>query len=300
MKNEEESRNPVSVLEANDFHHIIEIPSGHQASEIVSSAFYAMVAWSDVDVLRYSDRCVDLVSISSGAESTHNTKETLTENGWHISEHRSPFNSVTSDGIILVLDELSSAVLTDIDGDQWQALQHLISLGKKILWVSTGSQFQVTQPHKALINGLARAIRAEDPSLVLATLDVESASHSRTPAAIHDILCSLRSPILKTSIESEFVERNGIIYTSRIIPDKAINKAEKNITHGADPQLMSLFEHKSCVRLVCQRPGNLDSLCFHEISAAELPLEDDFVEVDIHAAGLNFKVSTRKPPSPWA
>lgn len=38
----------------------------------------------------------------------------------------------------------------------------------------------------------------------------------------------------------------------------------------------------------------MDSLHFSEVSETEIPVSDNFVEIEIYAAGLNFKVSDRK------
>ena len=41
----------------------------------------------------------------------------------------------------------------------------------------------------------------------------------------------------------------------------------------------------------CERLGAIDSLHYSEVSTTDLPLDNDFVEVEIYAAGLNYKVS---------
>jgi hypothetical protein len=97
-------------------------------------------------------------------------------------------------------------------------------------------------------------------------------------------------PAPRTHMENEFVERRGVIHVSRILPDDLINRAKDEDISGAEPQLQSLHDRDSSVRLRCERLGNIDSLHFAEVSATELPLKDDCVEVEIFAAGLNFKV----------
>ena len=43
------------------------------------------------------------------------------------------------------------------------------------------------------------------------------------------------------------------------------------------------------VRVRCERFGTIDLVCYTEIAAKELPVKDNCVEVELAAAGLNFK-----------
>ena len=237
------------------------------------------------------DRHINLVHFGSDNEETISVaKEALANYGWQITDHFLPFSSIQPDSTVIVLDELHSPVLQTITTEQWDGLQHLIHRNSKILWVTTGSQLEVTRPDNALIHGLARTLRAEDPSLVIMTLDVGSSSSAGALATIHRILEQIKAPQRSTQIESEFVERHGIVHISRLLPDTPLNQAERDHTFGAKLRLQSLHDHKSCVRLISQRVGTLGSLHYTEVSTDEIPLEDGFVEVDIHAASLNFKV----------
>jgi hypothetical protein len=156
--------------------------------------------------------------------------------------------------------------------------------------VTTGSQFEVTKPENSLIHGLARTIRAEDPLLSLVTLDTQSSSGAETVAAIDQTLKYLQKATPKMPIETEFVERGGVLYISRIRPDERTNQAEKDERNGAELLIKNLHESETCIRLRCERLGTLDSLRYAEVSDRELPLKDHLVEVEIFAAGLNFKV----------
>lgn len=231
----------------------------------------------------------------TNSSSTTKIREELKQLGWQISEHFSPFKEVQAKNIVLVLDDLYSPVLPTIREDQWESLKILVGIGSRILWVTEGSQLDVSTPDKAMIHGLARTIRAEDPSVSLTTLDVQNSSSSETLAAIDCMLKSLGLPVPKRHIENEFVERDGVLHVSRVQPDHLINHAEKEDVHGADVRVRSLHDVENCVRLRCDRLGAIDSLCYTEIAATELPVDDDCVEVELAAAGLNFKVQLPCP-----
>ena len=201
-------------------------------------------------------------------------------------------NDVSKPAFVIILDESFYEMLGRIDAAQWQKLQDLVTQQKKVLWVTASAQYRVTEPTNALITGLLRTVRAENPDSVLATLDVDHGPSERISATVHRVLSHLERAAPDAPVESEFVEREGVIYVSRVLPDHSINKAEKMaLENSVEPRTMPFFNDDSCIRLTCPRVGNLDSLCFQEVPAVEMPLEDDHVEIDIHAAGLNFKVS---------
>jgi acyl transferase domain-containing protein len=191
---------------------------------------------------------------------------------------------------VLVLDELTEPLLTRIDDKQWEVLQTLISSRAKILWVTHGSQLDVTNPQGALVHGLLRTIRSEDPGLNLTTLDVGDPVSPQTVTAISSLLKNLALPTVKSPVEAEYAERHGEIYISRISPDEKVNAFKKNESTNGLLQEGSLRDQKTLVRLRAERIGTLEGLVFGETASLELPVEPNHVEVDIYAAGLNFKV----------
>ena len=123
----------------------------------------------------------------------------------------------------------------------------------------------------------------------MTTLDVESPEGTAAASAIGHVLKSLIMPVLKTQVDTEYIERCGIIHVSRILPDGPINQVKVEESRGRDVEVKSIRDMKTCARLKAERLGTLDSLHFVEISMEELPVKDNCVEVEIYAAGLNFK-----------
>lgn len=259
---------------------------------------YLSVAESNESHSQLVTREIDLVHLAEGRKLSTRIKVALERLGWVIAEHASPFNLVQKKNTVLVIDELACPIFPTIREDQWEALKTLTEIGSRILWVTEGSQLDVTNPSGAMSHGLARTVRAEDPSISLTTLDVENGAGAETATAIHCILKSLEHPAPKTHVENEYVARDGVIHVSRIQPDYLINHAEKEDSHGADLMTMSLHEADTCIRLRCERLGTIDSLCYAEVAPIELPLSDNCVEVELAAAGLNFKV-LKAPHSFW-
>lgn len=239
-----------------------------------------------------SPRLVALAHLTNGTSVTSTLKKALMQLGWEVEDHYPPFSNLQPKSTTLVLDELSSPLLTTVLDDQWQAIKDLTSKENKILWVTTGSQFDVKEPDNALIHGLSRTIRAENPFLSFVTLDTESSSGPEAVAAIDRVLKYVNEATPDTTVETEFVERRGVLHVSRIRPSEKINQVLNGDRYAAGLQTRDLHDAETCIRLRCERVGTLDSLCYAEVSDTELPLRDNLVEVEIAAAGVNFKVST--------
>lgn len=236
---------------------------------------------------------ISLVHFSNLVSFGEKVKKSLINRGWQLTTHHYTMQDLTPETLVLVLDDVSSnPLLPTIGADQWRALLRLIGSGHKILWVTSGSQFQVADPQNSMFHGFARSARAEDPTLVLKTLDVKSASSPESFEAINTILLSLPTCIPgNNEIENEYCERRGIIHISRLLPDDLINQAERESSVGAALQSKLFHGSTGCIRMQCERLGAIDSLHYSEVSTTDLPLDDEFVEVEIYAAGLNYKVS---------
>ena len=225
----------------------------------------------------------------------------LEASGWTISTTSIEKLALTSDceprSIVLVLDELQKSVLTQISENKWEALKQVISTGRPLLWVTKGAQTSsVTDPDNAMVQGLFRTARREDPQARLTTLDVQSATGAATGWALVQVLRKLRGGI---GAETEYAERDGILLVQRVVPDVPINdfKAAES-GKGLEPVVKGLHESKALVRLQVERLGTLESLMWCETDVGEVPVEPGWIEIEIMAGGVNFKVS-ENPSSLW-
>ena len=273
------------VLEAHGFHKTRHVPC--EQSNVLRSATIATAESSTVEVT--PSKRLNIVRFTSSTPATQKIEDGLKRIGWDLAEQKAPFESLEPKSPVVVMDDLSSALLPTIREEQWEGIKTLTQLGARMLWVTKGSQMDVTEPDRAMAHGLFRTVRAEDPSVSVTTLDVESASGIKTLEAIDSVLRSLQQPPPKTHVENEYVERAGVISICRILPNNLVNHAEKEDRQGADLQVRYLHKAETCIRLQCERVGTIGSLCYSEVHSAELPLPDGCVEVDIATAGLNFK-----------
>ena len=273
-----------TALVSNGFHDTLNI-----CCATVKSAYLSRADQSD-DTTSSITKSVNIVRLAKGTRINLDVETALGQAGWKVVQHESSsYPKLQTKSTVVILDELSSSLLSTITDDQWQAIKNLIDQGCKILWVTEGSQYKITKPDNALIHGLFRTIRAEDPSLSLTTLDVESGRSPAAIVAIDRILRFLQIPAPKVDLESEFVERAGILHVNRVLPDVLVNETKTQETKGTAPVVKSLHDLDTVATLRAERLGSLDALQYSETTPAEVPMKDHNVEVEIYAAGLNFK-----------
>ena len=194
----------------------------------------------------------------------------------------------------IFLDELVQPLLADISSSNFQAVQNLCT-SEGILWVVQGAQMDSPKPESSLAIGLARCIQSENSSARIVTLDLdvkEKLSASRTSEIIAQLY---RAAFLAKSHtetdcwEGEYVERKGCLYIPRVVQDHVIDQHVKRIMHKPVPYSQTYFEDERAVTLRIGTPGFLDTLYFSDYETANATLKPDDVEIQVKAAGLNFR-----------
>ena len=272
----------VSSISNSGYATILRIPHSWAAH-----AYIARAMGSSVDVV--SAKRVSVLHLSAQSRLSHGLRNVLEQSEWQVTEHFYPYSQLQPKSIVLILDETMSPVLTSISESRWEELRRIILQGNPLLWVTEGSQMNVTNPEKSLVHGMFRTIRSEDRSAELVTLDVEYSDCPATHLAIKRVLRSLLKAPSQARIESEFVERGSIIHVNRVIPDDPINSAKNSDKQGGEHVARTMKDIAGLAMLRAERLGTLDSLCYLEMLHGELPVPENHIEVDIIAAGLNFK-----------
>ncbi|KAJ5727987.1 Acyl transferase/acyl hydrolase/lysophospholipase [Penicillium malachiteum] len=137
---------------------------------------------------------------------------------------------------------------------------------------------KVSDSDNALVQGLFRVIRLEDPQANLTTLDVQSAGSPATSEAIYLLLQRILDG---THGETEYAERDSILLLQRLVPDCVVNDfkaAEGGKKSGA--VVMSSYETIAQVRLQAEKVGTLQSLTWCETAVGEVPMEPGMVEIE--------------------
>jgi acyl transferase domain-containing protein/NADPH:quinone reductase-like Zn-dependent oxidoreductase/aryl carrier-like protein len=274
------------MLQDGGFRSVRNTPLIDSSSDCYASELIAQLG-TDEAITNSVSHSVVILRLSNTVNELLEIKQTVIDCGFDVRETDvEQLEQINPKSTVLIIDEAYKPMLCEVDQKQWHAIRALTERECKILWITAGAQFQVTNPKGSLIYGMARVVRAENPAAALTVLDIEDISSAQSWEAINNLLHDVDNGTCK---ETEYVERSGIIYTSRVLLDGPINASQREDAQGRDVQKQQLHEHPSCVRMVCERPGILDSLKFTEVAEGDIPLEDDFVEIDMHAAGLNYK-----------
>jgi acyl transferase domain-containing protein/NADPH:quinone reductase-like Zn-dependent oxidoreductase len=243
----------------------------------------------DQSHLAPQDKKISIVQLRDRKPEVAAISRELSTKAWKVYNTCLSLDHITPRSTVLILCEVFAPLLSNISSMEWEFLQGLVSQKCRILWVTQGSQMAVTNPEKSLIHGLARSIRNEDPEVVFMTLDVATNSTANIVTMVDTILSRLNNVKDPLNTDTEFVERNGIVHIARVTLDEKVNVQEKRNMGEAKPESQSLFTHSSCIRLTSSRPGTFDSLHWSQVSSGDIPLRANEVEVELHAASLNFK-----------
>ncbi|KAL9074543.1 MAG: hypothetical protein Q9157_004338 [Trypethelium eluteriae] len=235
----------------------------------------------------FTEPDIHFAHFSSPAKGASRVMDQIGSSNYHSIQHHLPFTSIPPQSTVVVLTEIDVPFLARMTSDQWDGLKYLIIQQCRILWVTAGSQMDVANPDQGMAAGLMRTLRNENPGQAIVTLDVDS----RTPDYMfkpigHMIGCLNGAVVLE---DCEYVERSGVLHVSRVKQDEELNGFENALISGAEPYSTSFHNHPRCIRLTSSRVGTLDSLHYTEVSTEEIPLQQDFAEIEVHAASMNFK-----------
>ncbi|KAI0603270.1 PKSKA1 [Biscogniauxia sp. FL1348] len=226
--------------------------------------------------------------LDAAAPSSSSTTEVLdavAKKGWTV---RRSSDEIGANDIVIILDELCQPLMDRLDEKQWQTLKKITQQRCRVLWVTSGAQLSVTNPTNAAITGLLRTIRAEE-KLDLMSLDVEKPVGEATSSAISACLDRLSELEQEAAADYEFVERGGVVQISRVFPDAELTKLKSDEVSARKTETVSLHDWEAPVKLQCERLGNLDTIHFSELDLDSHQLKDGHLEIEIYAAGLNYK-----------
>lgn len=194
------------------------------------------------------------------------------------------------DVTIIVTVECQYHILSNLTSNGLSGIQKFVQEARTLLWLTSGAVMEASKPLSALALGLSRALMLEQPVLRFYVVDVEADdSHNGVQQTCHNIQSVLENDSCGKRHEFELIQRNGILWSSRLVPDEKYNShfmsKQQNGTETAPLSQIGKFE------LICSHTGQIDSLHVRALSPNS-ELESGFVEVRTKAVGLNFKVRT--------
>ena len=140
-----------------------------------------------------------------------------------------------------------------------------------------------TIPDFSVVNGIARALALEQPSLRFYTYDLGTISED-----LHYTAQRLVSVLQQAGVrpDFEFVQRKGVVHVSRFVPDDKLNAAFR-MKQGLELQTMRL-SNAGDLRLAIKEAGQFDTIFFQQQEASHSisPLD---VRIKVAAVGMNAK-----------
>ncbi|KAL4917332.1 hypothetical protein BDW62DRAFT_201954, partial [Aspergillus aurantiobrunneus] len=193
----------------------------------------------------------------------------------------------------LVLEEVQTAILTNMQPEQFTGLKRLVASASSILWVTGGDLLSGRSPSLALAHGLNTVLMNEHSArnLRFAALDLDYTNASHIPAVarrITDISVAVASATTRADCETDFMLKDGVLHICRVAPDTALN-SEFTLDTGSDGRADQEFPTEANVQLAMGTPGLLDTVYFRERPTCDMALGDDEVEIRVQAVGLNMK-----------
>ncbi|KAL9581646.1 MAG: hypothetical protein Q9212_003778, partial [Teloschistes hypoglaucus] len=190
----------------------------------------------------------------------------------------------------IMIRDLETPLLPDIDSESFSALQRLLTCAGRILWVTRGGNDSVSSVYHAMADGLCRTSCEENQSVSLVKLALATTKQASAATDIAHIVNVFRSSTWgheSGTIEPELLEMDGLLHINRTrVADKLDDHIFERTT---EPVRLQEFGAGFPLKLNVKTPGLLDSMEFIEDQDAEKPLAPEEVLIEVRAIGLNFK-----------
>lgn len=190
----------------------------------------------------------------------------------------------------IFLNELDQPLLGELTSNTYSALQELLTSSKSVLWVSDGGGETPKRPEYAIINGLSRVLRNENPERPFATLALDTQGNitEKQLQIIEHIFRTIQLSPKSLSHEPEFVEINGLLHIPRVVQADQLSQ-DLFLRSLPRQSTVRTFRESPPLKLAIESPGLLDTLYFVEDGDYRCPLTSDEIEVEVRAVGLNFR-----------
>ena len=196
-------------------------------------------------------------------------------------------DSLPSGTSVICTIELYEPMLTTLTESEMSSMKIITDNAAYILWIHGGGNMDATRPDFAMVTGFSRSLVLEQPSLRFFTYDIDDPD-AGTEVSISNIFRTLEDVHNPDYLDLEVVERNGIPFTQRFVPEEGLNETFRQKQGNRFTE--KPFGDSKPARLVIQSMGQLDTLAFKPETSGEGQVRAGFVEVDVKSIGLNAKV----------
>ncbi|EAS31990.3 iterative type I polyketide synthase [Coccidioides immitis RS] len=195
-----------------------------------------------------------------------------------------------SDAICISLLELQTPVIFDLSEEEFKRVQCFLSSCRKLLWITGDSR---VEPAFNMINGMLRTIRWERDAESLDFTTLATADFGSTPnkQLVHAISKVFRFHFVSGQTDhanSEYLMRNKLVYTNRIVDYPTATNFLASQSSTPAPEMTAWKDVGRPVKLQNPAPGLLNKLQWVTDTSLSQSLEENEVEIEIRAVGLNF------------
>jgi NADPH:quinone reductase-like Zn-dependent oxidoreductase/NADP-dependent 3-hydroxy acid dehydrogenase YdfG len=206
-------------------------------------------------------------------------------------------SNVDHDAVYIVLDTTEQPILLDITPDRFNSVQSLLVNGINIFWISLQeTESAEAEARKGLIRGASRVLRRENGLLRFITMDIQQLWKDINPENLTKSLLQISKACFWPASETERSNEYEFGYSEEHTMIPRVQKDNKfynwvNRVTRKNEQLETLRYHQADrpLRLEVGTPGLLGSLHFVDDETLRNPLDDNFIEVETRAYGINFK-----------
>lgn len=215
----------------------------------------------------------------------------LTEKGFGTSLEEWTSAEVDNSSSYLILDSAKQPLLTKASTEQFAGITRLLSKATTVYWVifAANSNGSISADN-ALITGVSRTARNENPYLDCFTIDVQDSLEQHADGiqdAILDFIHTTETRIKKNEPrEFELMYRDGKMQIQRFVADNKLSKAVSTTSDVAETEETTFHQPDRRLRIHVDKPGLLNSLVFIDDDSSTL--SPDEVEIKSYAWGLNF------------
>ncbi|KAF3080434.1 hypothetical protein TWF103_004181 [Orbilia oligospora] len=193
---------------------------------------------------------------------------------------------------VILWDVNNSSILENLDKFNLSVVQKTLGTSRNhVLWIRTSEPSSASYPSQRLVDGLARILRQENSMAGFATLLLAGQDLSERVNGIAQVCDVLLSDVDNLFLPQTFCQTgNGIIEYCQL--DEAAELTKKVQSVKAGPvSITRKWGELGPLRIHVGSPGVLKSIYFigDTGNRASITLPDDIVEVEVHAAGVNFK-----------
>lgn len=195
----------------------------------------------------------------------------------------------TAGKLCLFVSELDESLLSSesaLDSVEFSALKDMLTGVDGILWVVRGAYIASQNPNANMITGFSRTIRSET-LLKFATLDLDAeGTISNSIETILTVIKATFGPKAGSDCELEFVERDGVLLTPRVVNDLEMNEYVHKEIKGSIFEPTLFGKQGRPLQMTIGQHGDLGTLYFTDQTILD-PVLDDEIELEVKAIGMN-------------